>query len=295
MSPSGPAGPIRSLAVISTGSVRIRPEHGRRSWRPLPLWLLTSRRWTRPLPINCYVIEHADGLVLFDAGQDRASVTDPGYYPGGLAGLVFARLARFEIGPQETLPDLLAARGYDPARVSHVVVSHLHQDHFGGVTGLPNARLLVSATEWDALSRPGAEVNGYLKDHIDAAGDRWQRLAFGPAPAGVAPFETAVDLFGDGSLLVLATPGHTAGSVSLLVRRPGELPILLVGDLTFDAPHFGERLPGIGNLRALRSSSRLVEGLRERLPGLAICAAHDPAAAALFTAAARAGATGDSA
>jgi N-acyl homoserine lactone hydrolase len=48
------------------------------------------------------VIEHRDGLVLFDTGQDRASVTDPGYFPGGMTGFLYGRLARFEIGPQET-------------------------------------------------------------------------------------------------------------------------------------------------------------------------------------------------
>ena len=49
------------------------------------------------------MIEHRDGLVLFDTGQDRASVTDPGYFPGGMTGFLYGRLARFEIGPQETL------------------------------------------------------------------------------------------------------------------------------------------------------------------------------------------------
>ena len=67
------------------------------------LWLLTSRHWTGPRPINSYVIEHRDGLVLFDTGQDRASVTDPGYFPGGVTGVLYDRLARFEIGPQDTL------------------------------------------------------------------------------------------------------------------------------------------------------------------------------------------------
>lgn len=286
MSPSS-AGPIRRLSVVSTGSVRIRPEHGHRSWRPLAWWLLTSRRWTQPLPINVYVIEHDSGLVLFDAGQDRDSVTDPGYYPGGLPGLVFHRLARFAIDDEETLPALLAGLGHDPTEVTHVVVSHLHQDHFGGLRHLPNARPLVSAIEWDAVSRPGAEANGYLKRHIEAASDRWESIGFAPAPAGLAPFTEAFDLFGDGSLVVLPTPGHTAGSLSLLIRRLGATPILLAGDLTFDAPHFGEHLPGIGSLRALRSSSELVRQLTARLPGLAVCAAHDPAAARLFSAAAR--------
>src|ERR1700722_18717045 len=94
---------IRRVSVVSTGHVQIRPDHVSSTWRPMFLWLLTSRQWTGPRPINAYVIEHRDGVVLFDTGQDRASVTDPDYFPVGIARVLYDRLARFEIGPQETL------------------------------------------------------------------------------------------------------------------------------------------------------------------------------------------------
>src|SRR3954452_13621246 len=73
---TGSRGPVKAVSVISTGTVRIRPEHPGGSRAPLIWCLLTSRRWTPPQPINVYVIEHARGLILFDTGQDRASVTD---------------------------------------------------------------------------------------------------------------------------------------------------------------------------------------------------------------------------
>jgi hypothetical protein len=76
--------PILRVSVVSTGQVQIRPDHLASTWRPTAWWLLASRRWTGPRPINAYVIEHRDGLVLFDTGQDRASVTDPDYFPGDL-------------------------------------------------------------------------------------------------------------------------------------------------------------------------------------------------------------------
>ena len=83
----GSAGAVKAVSVISTGTVRIRPEHPYGSRKPLYWWLLTSRRWTPPRPINVYVIEHSSGLILFDTGQDRASVTDDAYFPGGVTGL----------------------------------------------------------------------------------------------------------------------------------------------------------------------------------------------------------------
>src|SRR2546430_13291239 len=96
--------PISAVSVISTGTVAIRPEHVGPTRKNTYVWLFTSRRWTAPRPINVYVIEHREGLVLFDTGQDRASVTVPDYFPGGATGLLYQRLARLVIGPPATLP-----------------------------------------------------------------------------------------------------------------------------------------------------------------------------------------------
>jgi len=113
--------PVKRVSVVSTGTVQIRPEHVQSDGSPLAWWLLTSRRWTAPRPINVYVIEHARGLVLFDTGQDRASVTDPRYFPAGLPGFLYARLARFAIGPDQTLTQQLRRIGYDAADVRTAV------------------------------------------------------------------------------------------------------------------------------------------------------------------------------
>src|SRR5215468_6999853 len=128
----GTADPIRSVSVVSTGAVEIRPEHALGTRKPLYWWLFTARGWLPPRPINVYVIEHANGLVLFDTGQDRASVTDASYFPRGATGYLYDRLARFDIGEQDTLTAQLATLGYTPADVDTAIVSHLHEDHIGG-------------------------------------------------------------------------------------------------------------------------------------------------------------------
>ncbi len=64
--------------------------------------------------MNAYVIEHANGLILFDTGQDRASVTDERYFPGGFTGYLYDRLAGFDIGEQDNLTARLATLGYSP-------------------------------------------------------------------------------------------------------------------------------------------------------------------------------------
>jgi N-acyl homoserine lactone hydrolase len=96
----------------------------------------------------------------------------------------------------------------------------------------------------------------------------------------LAPFTESLDVLGDGSLVLLPTPGHTAGSVSLLIRRAAKAPLLLAGDLTYGADILQRgQVPGVGNRRRLAESSRKVLALAERQPGLVVLPAHDPTAA----------------
>jgi N-acyl homoserine lactone hydrolase len=273
--------PIRRVSVLSTGQVQIRPDHVASTWRPAAVWLVASRTWMPPRPINFYVIEHRDGLVLFDTGQDRASVTDPGYFPGGLSGMLYGRLAQFDIGARQTLSSGLEQLGHSVRDVSTAIISHLHQDHIGGLAELRDADIIVSRPEWSTLSSLLPELRGLMRRHIDLPGLRWRRITPEPTddPA-LAPFRSAHDLFGDGSLMVLPTPGHTPGSISLLVRRPDLPPLLLVGDLSYDTQLMeAGRVPGVGNRRQLREVTAMVNQLARHQPGLAVLPAHDPAAA----------------
>jgi N-acyl homoserine lactone hydrolase len=277
----GTPDPVKAVSVISTGTVEIHPEHAYGTGKPLYWWLLTSQEWLPPRPINAYVIEHANGLLLFDTGQDRASVTDDTYFPSGMTGVIYDRLARFHIGEQETLAAQLASLGYTPTDVDTAILSHLHQDHMGGLPELRTADLLVAQAEWAELSKLAPEPRGFLRRHIQLPGLHWQQIGFEPAndPA-LAPFTQALDVMGDGSLILLPTPGHTAGSISLLIRRRTRSPLLLVGDLTYGAELLERRqLPGVGARNQLASSTNQVLALKEQMPDLVILPAHDPTAA----------------
>ncbi|MFG3554273.1 N-acyl homoserine lactonase family protein [Micromonospora sp. NPDC047557] len=277
--------PIKQVTVVSTGTVQIRPEHRETNGTPLMWWLNTSRRWTEPLPINVYVIEHDSGLVLFDTGQDRRSVTDPGYFPGGPAGHIYRRLATFDVPAGGTLTDRLRELGYDIADVRVAVLSHLHQDHIGGLRELPrSARVLVAAAELAEVDKRFAVFAGLLRDHIHVPGVTFTAvLPPRVEDPAIAPFTHAYDVMGDGSLLLLPTPGHTPGSMSLLLRSAGLPPMLFVGDVTYDVRRLAaDRIPGVGDAAGLHETTRRVNALAARYPSMPILAAHDPAAAGLL-------------
>lgn len=289
--PSNPvvtrADPIRRVSVISTGSVRIRPDHVQATWRPTLWWLATSRRWTQHLPINVYVIEHRHGVVLFDTGQDRASVTEPDYFPGGLSGVLYERVGDFEIGPDDTITAQLETLGYAAEDVVTVVISHLHEDHIGGLRELNAAEILISRREWQTLSGPLPEMRGILRRHIELPGLCWRQIDHEPTddPA-LAPFTAAHDTFGDGSLMLVPTPGHTPGSMSMLVRRLGQAPLMMVGDLTYDVRLLERgRVPGLGRRHQLRATTAMTNAMRDRHRNLVVLPAHDPEAAARLVAA----------
>jgi len=278
---SGTTDAVKAVSVVSTGTVEIHPEHAYGTGKPLYWWLLTSRKWTPPRPINAYVIEHSEGLVLFDTGQDRASVTDASYFPGGFTGLLYDRLARFQVGEEDTLTAQLATLGYSPSNVDTAILSHLHEDHMGGLRELRGADFLVSAAEWAELSKLAPEPRGFLRKHIQIPGLKWHQITLEPtADPTLAPFTESLDVMGDGSLVLLPTPGHTAGSMALLVRRGTRSPLLLVGDLTYAAELLDRRqIPGVGSRRRLLEATDKVLALKKEMPDLVVLPAHDPTAA----------------
>lgn len=272
--------PVQKVSVVTTGYGLGHREHLYGTKKPTLWWIFFGRRRVQ-LPINAYVIEHSDGLVLFDTGADTRVVTYPDYWPTPLTGLFMRNIFEWDIKPEDTLATQLELAGYAAADVSKAVISHLHADHVGGIGAIPQADLFVAKEAWDHMKGLHPERDMVLRRDIAILGARWQEIAFQPTDDPVlAPFDESFDLMGDGSMVVLPTPGHIAGSVSMLVRRSDGPPLLLVGYLTYgDELLERDQAPATGNTEVLLQSFAKVRALKETMPDLIILPAHDLQAA----------------
>jgi N-acyl homoserine lactone hydrolase len=235
--------------------------------------VVRSKGPTVPMPVLSYVVRHPRaGTFLIDTGLHA----DAHRSLRGDYGRVLATLFRNLRPAGQPFDAQLRERGVDPASVERVVMTHLHVDHTSGIRLLPKARFICNRAEWEAATQRGAARGGYAAHHLpDSSRMRLLDLATGE-PYG--PFDHSLDLFGDGSVRLLSTPGHTKGHVSVLIERGAEGPLLVVGDAAYTVRNIDEQiLPAFtAGDRAYRESlARLREYALEH-PEATLVPTHDP-------------------
>jgi glyoxylase-like metal-dependent hydrolase (beta-lactamase superfamily II) len=199
-----------------------------------------------PFTFSCYLIRHGGEYMVWDTG----------FVPGSSPN-----------APKVSLADQLAQLKIKPQQVKYVGISHFHADHTSQLPSLPDATLLIGQREWQALTAPepmpGANV-GAFKHWISEGGK-------------VEPQPADKDVFGDGTVIILRTPGHTPGHQSLLVRLKEKGPVILAGD----AAHFHENydsngVPGFNYDRAQTIASLdRIKDIAKNLKATVIIQ-HDP-------------------
>ena len=207
---------------------------------------------------HCYLIKHARGWMLWDTGNSDAFAALPNGNPvfGGL-------LVQYMRKP---LAASLKEIGVAPADIQHLAMSHLHGDHAGNANYFTAATLYMQAPEYEAAFGPEPQKFGFqaanyakLRDSkaVKLAGDH--------------------DVFGDGSVVIKSTPGHTIGHQVLLVRLPKTGPVILSGDLVhYTANWNGRRVPSLNfNAEQSARSMMAVDQLMAQT-GAQLWINHDP-------------------
>jgi glyoxylase-like metal-dependent hydrolase (beta-lactamase superfamily II) len=160
---------------------------------------------------TCYLINHPKGHLLWDLGLPTALIGQPPFTQ-----------QVFTVSVERSITDQLADLGIVPSELDYVSISHNHFDHIGQVDQVQGATWLVNQKEYDAMFPPDGSAPG---DPSLAA----NYALFQPMERQIIPEE--YDVFGDGSVVIFETPGHTPGHASLQLMMPESGPILLTGDL----------------------------------------------------------------
>ena len=191
--------------------------------------------------VTCYLIAHPKGLLLFDTGLNDRLVGRP-LYENVLEGYGQIKF--------NTLSGQLADIGVAPRDIRYLVLSHYHWDHVGNAGDFASATWLVYDGDLNEMFTAAARKNPWFKDYAALEHARVEHL------------HGDHDVFGDGSVVVIATPGHTPGHCSLLVRLQHTGPVVLSGDLYhYPEERTLDRMPDEEKSTGTAASRRKVEDL----------------------------------
>ena len=198
------------------------------------------------VPIHAYLIDHPhDGLMLVDAGINWRQTYEHGAYYKGIQHYLFDD-DEYRLDRSEELPAALERLGHRAEDISRVVITHLHEDHIGGLSYLPQAEVVVSRGEWD---NRGWKLFGFVPMVYEGSlppSDRVTPVDF--ISGSFENFGTTHDVTSDGSVKLLPTPGHSPGHLSALIQLDGlrRMPdLVLVPGHDHTAYQFEHLVPGL--------------------------------------------------
>ena len=228
------------------------------------------------VPVPAFLIRHPSaGAILVDTGL-HPSIASDGRENFGKLGVRFGKPT---LEPGEDVPSQLRKRGLEPGEVPIVVMTHLHIDHTSAISEFPNSTFVISETEWQDAARGSSPMTkGYRRPHFDYAFD-YRTVDFNRSGIdSYASFGRTFDLFGDGSIHLAFTPGHSAGHMSIVCRLE-EHDFVIGGDTMYMIDQLDGSVPppprpyDAHNMRRSLQELRL---FRHQFPGAVITPGHDP-------------------
>jgi len=265
--------PIVAGHVVQSRSVLERPD-GRFEKLKVLRGLLTHQS---PVTVPCpaFLIRHPSaGAILVDTGLHPSIVTDGREN----FGAVLARNLDPSLEPGMDLPAQLRDRNLDPGEIPIVVMTHLHVDHSSAIYEFPQSTFVVSEIEWQtATTGPRPTLNGYRRAHFDYAFD-YRTIDFDRGGIdSYATFGRAFDLFGDGSIRLAYTPGHSAGHMSVIAHLR-DRDFVIGGDAAFTAGQLDGSAPLASrpfDAHNYRRSLQELKLFRREFPDAIVTPGHD--------------------
>jgi glyoxylase-like metal-dependent hydrolase (beta-lactamase superfamily II) len=212
------------------------------------------------MPVSSYLIVHPQGKLVFDTGIHCDALADP----AGRLGKRVASLFGIHSRAGEDVVSQLALLGIRPDEIRYVVNSHFHFDHCGCNASFPRAQFLVQRTELQVARAEPKRYNAKDWDH---------RLEY-------REIDGEYDVFGDGLLVLLPTPGHTAGHQSLWIRLDATTQFMLTADACYTQEHLEKTIlptpASVHDAAQMTHSLMKLRGMRDR-QGVKLLYGHDAA------------------
>jgi len=186
------------------------------------------------IPVPWFLIKHPGGNVVIDGGNAVEAAIDK---RGHWGAVVDAYDPVMDVS--ENCVDQLKSVGVDPQSVRYVLQSHLHLDHTGAIGHFPKAQIICQRAEYDYAFKPHwFSAGAYIRADFDRPGLNWKFLG--------GDYTDNYDLFGDGVIRMIFTPGHAPGHQSFLITLPRTGPVLLTIDAAYTLDHWENKaLPGL--------------------------------------------------
>jgi N-acyl homoserine lactone hydrolase len=229
--------------------------------------------WLR-VPVPAFLVEHPGvGPILIDTGLHASVAVDPKQNLGPVIG----RLYSVDMKPEQAIAAQLRNKlGIEPSQVKVVVMTHLHMDHTSGMSDFTEAKYVLGEGEWAAFRAPRPTLHGYVRKHAALAVDFREVVYDTRIVSSYSTFGRSFDLFGDGSVRLVYTPGHSAGHQSVILRLNGR-EALVAGDAVYSLDTLEHERRGLflADEHQWRRSLREVQLYRRENPEALIIPSHD--------------------